>query len=230
MSSRSTQHIDYLHGNNLKLSYSEEDKEHPEKITEWKKNMKKKFGHNGEFYKCTFDNLYFYIPKSNITPHIKCPSCNFFLCYNCKTREEIELNIGNCCIRGRIRKFLKEDAYEYIKPKEYFEGPPKTQPNSLIHLVPFVNVYLLMVCFSNAFFWKMDRKDEFYCYENRMKKNGNWVYFFIRGINLAILAMLMILFAVEFHLVFLVFYIVSFISGKTLIKKYLGIVNSGLKE
>lgn len=223
-----SRHTDYLHGNNLKLSYSEEDKEHPEKIREWKKNMKEKYGKGGEFYKCSFDNLYFYISKSDIIPHVKCSKCNYYLCSYCDNRDKVEINIGNCCVRGRVRKFFVEDAYIYIKSDEFFGGEKKA-PLNLLHLIPLLNICYLVGGMSLALFWKLDGKDQ-YNYESKMKNSGCFIYSLIIFLNWMFTFLVSIPFAAGFHILFLIFYIFSFLTGRKLLKKYLGIVHSCHKD
>ena len=145
--------------NYFMLDYINQKKNSSPDYRKWENSMFKKYGKNAKLFKCTLDNCLFYVSyndyKSDPICISYCPICGNKVCYYCSRLAEIykvNKNIGNCCLKLKLKKIFFSDGFRYINPLIYENEINTFQKAFKIFIIPGLNFLLFFAFMFQIFF------------------------------------------------------------------------------
>ena len=200
----------------------------------WEDSMLKRYGNNAKLFKCTKDQIYFYISNEDCLNYpyysSSCPICNNVICYYClRVSTYSRMQFCKCCIRRRLYYLFHQCSQEYINPI----GPLKDYADHfspIIYLLPFLNMVYCIGAISSMFFYKMYffYDDTFTSYEGRIKSDHFITFPLFFVLNLLFALAISICFAIYNIYFLLIIWMISFPFKLYPIKYFAGIIDRGM--
>ena len=198
----------------------------------WENSMFKLYGNDAKLFHCHKDNILFYVSNKECMDYpyysTRCPKCNYFICYFCPFMDnDKDAGYGLCCLKRRLYYSFHEESQVFILPIGFWKNYDRTLNDVLIfYLIPFLNSVYTIACISALLFYKMYLED-YYCYENRLKKSCFIfeLFFVINSLFAIVLSISYII--INFYFL-LIMWIISFPFKLIPIKFWAGILERGL--
>ena len=149
--------IDSYSSNIFKPEYESQNLDNNLDYQKWYSSMINKFNNKGKLYKCSKDNILFYISdEESGNRHINegfCPICQKTICYFCSKDSG---SFFNCCIRKKLCEMYYaglEMTKEKIGELNDYERAAFTY-----YLIPGVNITFFIGIIFNLSFYKLSMK------------------------------------------------------------------------
>ena len=147
--------------NIFKLDYENQNLNNNINYLNWKDSIPKEYGNEAKILKCKKCKILFYSKKEDIITqkpfYLKtCPICKKYICYFCSYYYNQCYNSFNdlhCCIKIALYIAFFISGPEYIKKNEIFDS------NTLIFLIPIINIMGLFTRAFNICFLYLAKKE-----------------------------------------------------------------------
>ena len=172
------------------ISYQDQNYKILPNYQEWKRLMIEKYGDDGKEIKCWNDNTIFYAIHNDNEQILTCPTCKKWM-YKCIFCNEVDkFNCHTCCFRA---------CFYYIAIK-ICKKPIENKNMLYLFIFPFISTFISIYAVFGAFFIRKVK------YERMIDLEAN--FFLILTIFLYI-ALMSIIFGIIYHLLLIVFFILS---------------------